>query len=151
VRPKSHAIVVTLPMQSDSGRAVSAVNFVLIIYDANELRKERWPDDQCGAQEASLSLLYRGEGFNPMKVLSNRRPICETCGHITFPSDARFRCPCPKCLEGDFSPRIRRLRRRLDWSFIAYFRAPARQHRRFGSMRLWVPARIPRRTKCCQK
>jgi hypothetical protein len=63
VRPKSRAIVVTLPMQSDSGRAVSAVNFVLIIYEANELRKERWPDDQCGAQEASLSLLYRGGGI----------------------------------------------------------------------------------------
>lgn len=50
-------------------------------------------------------------GFRPMKVLSNGRQICETCGHIIFPDDKAFRCPCQKCLDVNLSPRIRRLRR----------------------------------------
>jgi len=52
-----------------------------------------------------------GKGFRVMKVLQNGRQICENCGHIVFPNDMAFRCPCPKCLEANFSPRIRRLRR----------------------------------------
>src|SRR5580704_2490457 len=51
-----------------------------------------------------------GTGFRAMKVLSNGRQICENCGHIVFPKDEAFRCPCQKCLEVVFSPRIRRLR-----------------------------------------
>lgn len=37
-----------------------------------------------------------GSGFRPMKVLSNGRQICEKCGHIVFPNDTEFRCPCPR-------------------------------------------------------
>jgi hypothetical protein len=48
--------------------------------------------------------------FAPMTVLSDERLICENCGHIVFPNDSAFRCPCPKCLEINFSPRFRRLR-----------------------------------------
>jgi predicted RNA-binding Zn-ribbon protein involved in translation (DUF1610 family) len=49
--------------------------------------------------------------FRPMKVLKNGRQICESCGHIIFPHDTAFRCPCPKCLEVQLSPRIRDLNR----------------------------------------
>jgi hypothetical protein len=50
--------------------------------------------------------------FHPMTVLDNGRMICKNCGHIVFPNDRAFRCPCSKCLELDSSPRLRRLRRR---------------------------------------
>jgi hypothetical protein len=50
-------------------------------------------------------------GFRAMKVLPNGRQICENCGHIIFPDDTAFKCPCRKCLEITFSPRVRRLRR----------------------------------------
>jgi hypothetical protein len=50
--------------------------------------------------------------FYPMTVLANGRMICKNCGHIVFPDDRAFRCPCSKCLEVDLSPRLRRLRRR---------------------------------------
>jgi predicted RNA-binding Zn-ribbon protein involved in translation (DUF1610 family) len=49
--------------------------------------------------------------FRVMKVLENGRQICERCGHIIFPHDTAFRCPCPKCLEVQLSPRIRDLNR----------------------------------------
>jgi hypothetical protein len=48
--------------------------------------------------------------FHPMRLLSHERLICEKCGHIVFPNDTAFRCPCQKCLEIHFSPRVRRLR-----------------------------------------
>lgn len=38
------------------------------------------------------------EKFRAMKVLENRRQICENCGHIVFPDDKAFWCPCQKCL-----------------------------------------------------
>ena len=53
-----------------------------------------------------------GKGFRAMKVLPNGQLICESCGHIVFSNDTAFRCPCSKCLEVNFSPRIRRLRQR---------------------------------------
>jgi hypothetical protein len=43
------------------------------------------------------------ERFMPMKVLENRRQICENCGHIIFPDDKAFLCPCQKCLESRFT------------------------------------------------
>ena len=33
-----------------------------------------------------------------MQVLENGRQICEKCGHIVFPEDGAFKCPCPKCI-----------------------------------------------------
>ena len=39
-----------------------------------------------------------------MKVLENGRQICENCGHIIFPEDKAFWCPCPKCIEIKLSP-----------------------------------------------
>jgi hypothetical protein len=41
--------------------------------------------------------------FRAMRVLENGRQICEHCGHITFPEDAAFWCPCQKCVEVHFS------------------------------------------------
>jgi Zn finger protein HypA/HybF involved in hydrogenase expression len=38
-----------------------------------------------------------------MTVLSDGRLICHNCGHIVFPNDAAFRCPCPNCLEVNLS------------------------------------------------
>ena len=52
-----------------------------------------------------------GSEFRPMKVLPNGRQICEKCGHIVFPNDRAFKCPRPKCIDVNLSPRIRRLRR----------------------------------------
>ena len=49
--------------------------------------------------------------FHAMRSLSNGQLICEKCGHIVFPNDTAFRCPCQKCLEINFSPRVRGLRR----------------------------------------
>ena len=51
--------------------------------------------------------------FHRMMVLTYGRLICEKCGHIAFPNDTTFRCPCAKCLEINFSPRVRRLRGKL--------------------------------------
>ena len=48
--------------------------------------------------------------FHAMRLLSHERLICEKCGHIVFPNDTAFRCPCQKCLEIHFSPRVRGLR-----------------------------------------
>jgi hypothetical protein len=50
--------------------------------------------------------------FRPMAVVAEGRLICESCGHIVFPNDMAFKCPCQKCLEINLSKRIRRLRRR---------------------------------------
>ncbi len=48
--------------------------------------------------------------FFPMTVLSNGRLICKNCGHIVFPNDTAFKCPCQKCQEITLSPRVRKLR-----------------------------------------
>jgi hypothetical protein len=48
--------------------------------------------------------------FRAMKVLENGRQICEACGHIVFPEDRAFWCPCQKCLEARLSPRIKSMR-----------------------------------------
>lgn len=50
------------------------------------------------------------EQFFPMTVLSNGRLICKNCGHIVFPGDTAFKCPCQKCQEITLSPRMRKLR-----------------------------------------
>lgn len=39
------------------------------------------------------------EKFRLMKTLTNGRLICEACGHIIFPDDRAFKCPCQKCVE----------------------------------------------------
>jgi hypothetical protein len=49
-----------------------------------------------------------GERFRAMRVLGNGRQICESCGHIVFPEDRVFWCPCQKCLEARFSPKLQR-------------------------------------------
>src|SRR5437879_7743108 len=41
--------------------------------------------------------------FRAMGVLENRRQICEHCGHIIFPEDQTFWCPCQRCVEVHFS------------------------------------------------
>ena len=43
-----------------------------------------------------------GAKFRAMKVLANDRQICENCGHIVFPDDKAFWCPCQKCLASHF-------------------------------------------------
>lgn len=47
---------------------------------------------------------YCGSGhtFKEMRVLENGRHICENCGHIVFPDDKSFWCPCQKCLAARF-------------------------------------------------
>jgi hypothetical protein len=45
-----------------------------------------------------------GSHFKPMRVLGNYRQICEGCGHIVFPHDDAFLCPCQRCLAARFSP-----------------------------------------------
>jgi uncharacterized protein (DUF983 family) len=51
-----------------------------------------------------------GAVFREMKVLENGRRICEKCGHIVFPDDRAFWCPCPKCLESRLSPTLRKIK-----------------------------------------
>jgi len=51
-----------------------------------------------------------GTVFKVMRVLENGRQICERCGHIVFPEDRAFWCPCQKCLEARLSPRDQRMR-----------------------------------------
>jgi len=41
--------------------------------------------------------------FRTMRVLENGRQICEHCGHIIFPQDYAFWCPCQKCVDVNFS------------------------------------------------
>ena len=84
---------------------------------ANGMQKNgsmKKPESASGkkAKEARCPYCVLGLGFREMKVLANGRQICEHCGHIAFPNDTTFKCPCQKCLEVDFSPKIRRLRRR---------------------------------------
>ena len=50
--------------------------------------------------------------FYPMTPVAHGRLICQKCGHIIFPNDTAFRCPCPECIKITLSPRIRRLRPR---------------------------------------
>jgi hypothetical protein len=57
--------------------------------------------------------------FNGMRVLENGRQICEKCGHIVFPEDRAFWCPCQKCLDMRFSPELQKYSRAFDvelWS-----------------------------------
>ena len=44
-----------------------------------------------------------GAEFRVMRVLGNGRQICEHCGHIIFPQDRAFRCPCQECVEVHFA------------------------------------------------
>lgn len=46
--------------------------------------------------------------FRDMRLLENGRQICENCGHIVFPEDRAFWCPCLKCVEARFLPITRR-------------------------------------------
>jgi len=81
----------------------------------------RAAQNECGGEALTLKKAQQeprcpycvlGTGFRLMKVLSNGRQICEKCGHIVFPNDMAFRCPCPKCIVVNLSSRIRRLRGR---------------------------------------
>jgi hypothetical protein len=47
--------------------------------------------------------------FRAMRVLENERQICENCGHIVFPEDRAFWCPCQKCLDVRFSPELQQM------------------------------------------
>jgi hypothetical protein len=47
--------------------------------------------------------------FKAMKVSENGRQIGESCGHIVFPADDVFWCPCQKCLKSRFAPRLKNL------------------------------------------
>jgi len=35
-----------------------------------------------------------------MRVLENGRQICDSCGHIVFPDDEAFWCPCQEMSSG---------------------------------------------------
>src|SRR5690242_19237906 len=50
-----------------------------------------------------------GIRFKAIRILENGRQICENCGHIIFPEDKAFWCPCQRCLATRFSGRIRKL------------------------------------------
>jgi hypothetical protein len=41
--------------------------------------------------------------FRVMRILENGRQICEEWGHIIFPHDRAFWCPCQRCLKARFS------------------------------------------------
>ena len=45
-------------------------------------------------EEARRPYCIVDDKFPPMTVLSNGRLICQNCGHIVFPNDTIFRCPC---------------------------------------------------------
>jgi hypothetical protein len=51
------------------------------------------------------------EKFLPMRMFSEGQLICGHCGHIVVRDDRKFRCPCAKCVEIDYSPRFRRIRK----------------------------------------
>lgn len=82
--------------------------------------EEKRASERTEAKEAGLTTMQKkearcpycvvGDTFPPMTVLSNGRLICSNCGHIGIPNDPAFKCPCQKCLEIDFSPRVRGLR-----------------------------------------
>ena len=61
-------------------------------------------------EDARCPYCIQDDKFRAMNVLSNGRLICGNCGHIVFPDDSAFKCPCLKCVEINFSPKIRRLR-----------------------------------------
>jgi hypothetical protein len=48
--------------------------------------------------------------YQPMRVLANGRQICENCGHIVFPDDRAFWCPCQKCLETRYAAQLQKSR-----------------------------------------
>jgi hypothetical protein len=60
---------------------------------------------------SELRKRVHGTEFRTMKVLPNGRQICDGCGHIIFPNDRAFKCPCQRRVEVDFSPKLRGLRR----------------------------------------
>jgi hypothetical protein len=62
-------------------------------------------------KEPRCSYCVSGQDFKPTKVLENEQQICKNCGHIVFPYDTAFRCPRPKCMEVQLSPRLRHLNR----------------------------------------
>src|SRR5438552_17977598 len=55
-----------------------------------------------------------GTEFRAMRVLENGRQICENCGHIVFPEDRAFWCPCQKCLDVRSSPELHKYSRVFD-------------------------------------
>ncbi|MGA7047750.1 MAG: hypothetical protein WBY98_15930, partial [Candidatus Sulfotelmatobacter sp.] len=67
--------------------------------------------DIMGKGETRCPYCVVGDNLYPMKVLRNGRLICEKCGHIVFPGDGAFRCPCPRCIAVNMSPRVRTIRR----------------------------------------
>ena len=78
--------------------------------DAAVTRPEEEFDHMVSAMRSevpSCPYCVSGTVFREMKVLGNGRHTCEECGHIVFPGDSVFWCPCPKCLEGRFSPIMR--------------------------------------------
>jgi hypothetical protein len=68
------------------------------------------PSKVTGEKEARCPYCVVDGDLHPMRLLSHERLICEKCGHIVFPNDSAFRCPCQKCLQIHFSPRVRGLR-----------------------------------------
>ena len=55
------------------------------------------------------------EKFLPMRRVAEGRLICGHCGHIVVRDDRKFRCPCAKCVEIDYSPRFRRFKKELNY------------------------------------
>ena len=50
--------------------------------------------------------------FLLMRKLAKERLICGHCGHIVIRGDGTFKCPCVKCVEIDFAPRFREIRKK---------------------------------------
>lgn len=71
--------------------------------------------------------------FRPMQILENGRQICQGCGHIVFPGDQGFWCPCPECVKTHLSKRFRAAHRRGRLRFIACRSARSASFRRAGS------------------
>ncbi len=44
--------------------------------------------------------------FRPMRLLEQNRQICEGCGHTICLGDSAFLCPCPRCLEARYWPKV---------------------------------------------
>lgn len=78
--------------------------------DVTEPDQVKDPDTKAKNKEPRCPYCIADEKFFPMTVLSNGRLICKNCGHIVFPNDTAFKCPCQKCQEITLSPRVRKLR-----------------------------------------
>ena len=87
--------------------------------------------------EALCPYCIVNDRFRIMTVLSNGRLICENCGHIVFPNDGAFRCQCLKCVEIEFSPKIRRLRQR-EMGPNVYAKAKTARRERRKSLGLYL-------------